>query len=127
MIILNNFYQDSTLKDLINQLDFQDHPNGQILPDFEFNPPELIPLINTITNKQVEITTSLFFKPNKSLLSNQYSTLYVCLSDTILTTYRNNEVYSVLHLKENQFIILEPMIVHHFDSELIQLIEFKEE
>jgi D-lyxose ketol-isomerase len=42
-----------------------------------------------------------------------------------MTTYIGDEQYNKIEIKNGQAIILEPMVYHSFESELLQYIEFK--
>ncbi len=125
MIILNTFYESNDLQELIKNLEFEEFSNGQILPNFEYNPPGLDQLLFQVLHFNTEINNSIFFKPNSGMIINQHFSLYVLLSDTTLITYKGEEVYNRVELKNGQAIILEPLVTHSFDAELLQFIEFR--
>jgi hypothetical protein len=125
MIILNKIYQDDSLTTLIKDLEFEDFLHGQIIPQFEYNPPGIEDFLESIMQFKPAISNSIFFKPNTGMIVNQHFSLYICLSDVIMTTYRGDEQYNKIEIKTGQAIILEPMVYHSFNCELLQYIEFK--
>jgi hypothetical protein len=125
MIILNKIYQDNSLSTLIKDMEFQSFANGEILQGFEYNPPGIEDFIESILRFKPLIANSVFFKPNSGMIVNEHFSLYVCLSDTTMTTYIGTEQYNRVEIKNGQALILEPMIYHSFESDLLQFIEFK--